>query len=196
MPGVSSPWPSNPDIEALVNRANGSFLSAVKIVEDIRDPRDTPDRNLIAALGDSAGPGPSPNYTWKKRHSHSCSPHTSAGQSPHTYSHSSPVSSASPIQSKFVTAAVSGSGSSSWVSSSARTAESLRMNTSSSSIRPHTHERTVSHESLLIPQTANNRIEPSRVDDLTLDDFLEQLILRSGGSMSFEFCYLSYNHAL
>jgi hypothetical protein len=42
MLGVSSPWPSDPDIEDLVNRANGSFLSMIKIVEDIQDPCDRP----------------------------------------------------------------------------------------------------------------------------------------------------------
>ena len=48
--GISWPWPSNSDVEALVEKAGGLFLSAVKIVNFIDDGTNVPHRKLTAAL--------------------------------------------------------------------------------------------------------------------------------------------------
>jgi hypothetical protein len=175
MPGVSLPWPSDSDIEVLVNRAAGSFLSAVKIVEDIKSPRGTPDQNLIAALDANTSPqaSPSRNYrVWEKlrRSSRSSSQHTSASESSHTNS-TSPTSPTLPIQREFSATAVRGNGVFG-IGSSARAAP-LRISTSGSPRSLHTRDRAVSHESpISIPQTAENPIEAATVEGL-----LEQLIL-------------------
>jgi hypothetical protein len=48
--GISWPWPSDLDVEALVKIAAGSFHNAVKIVDFIEDGADVPHRKLMAAL--------------------------------------------------------------------------------------------------------------------------------------------------
>jgi hypothetical protein len=189
MPEVSLPWPSDSDIEVLVERADGSFLSAVKIVNHLDDPPNTPDQNLKAALDVNTSRRASPNRNYRVREyfgrfSRSSSQHPSASESSHTNSTSSPISPTLPIQRESSATAVRGNGVSSGVGSSAPAAP-LRISTSGPPGSSYTYEPPIS-----ILQTAENPIEAPTVEGL-----LEQLIL-SCESISPKSCYLIDNLAL
>jgi hypothetical protein len=107
---ISRPWPSDSDVEALVQKAEGSFHLAVKIVRDVEIGCDAPHQNLTAILNPNTGPGPDQTFPPP-------SPHPSASESSHV---DSPTSSTSLIQLVFPTATLRGNGGGSRIFGGAR----------------------------------------------------------------------------
>ncbi|KIM73979.1 hypothetical protein PILCRDRAFT_14796 [Piloderma croceum F 1598] len=55
MQGIPRPWPSDPDVQILVQKASGSFIFASTLVDFVNDGSDLPQRKLATALRTHAG---------------------------------------------------------------------------------------------------------------------------------------------
>jgi hypothetical protein len=175
-------WPSNSEVEALVEKAEGSFLRAVKIVNFLADRTDDPHRKLTAALRAATDfcPRHSPSYPrllggfkWLSR---SSSQHTSTSVS-------------SRVNPRFsTTGSISGGGGSSRADHGAP-AVRLWINTSGVSVLYHTPGPAVLSESPI------SLTEDDSIKMATLEGLVERLILPCA-SIHLKFYHLSHSQSV
>jgi hypothetical protein len=158
MQDISPPWPSNSDVEALVEKADGSFRRASEIIALIDDKSHVPERQLAAVLGrkpdrsrQRSSSGIFNIIRWPSHSSQLSAKESSHGDSPST-------------------TAAAGNRSASGVAGSPR-AKRLRINTSDAP--PNTH---VLNESP-VSQGEDTSIET------TLEGLIDNLVLPSCASI-------------
>jgi hypothetical protein len=168
MRDISRPWPSNSVLEALIEKAEGSFLFATKFINSI-DVKDMPRQRLVTLNANTD----SRRLSWSgvlrpfRRLSRSSSQHTSASEeSSHVVSPSSPISSIPEIAT-IASEALDASGE----IGSAQAEQLSRIHSSGGSISSDTPESAVSNELPRLSEAEDGFIEAT-----TSESFIEQLI--------------------
>ena len=166
---ISWPWPSNSILEALIEKAEGSFLCATKFLNSI-DVKDMPRQKLITLRANTD----SRRLSWSgilrpfRRLSRSSSQQTSASEeSSHVALPSSPIGSIPEIAA-VASEALDASG----VIGSAQTEQSSRAHSSGASIPSDTHESAMSNE---LPRLSEG--EDGFVEATISESLIEQLIM-------------------